>query len=189
MLVSDVINFATRGELKQLTVAEVDPEDPNSATNIEILIGYINLGISASYTMTDDFLYLSYAIGNNEQETEIPINNEFATFSIFEPAPYQLFITKDDALHSDITEIFITYVATPALLTAETEQVPLQHQFIDPLLLYMAYRGHSSVSALQQEEGNLYFQRYEASVRRILRDGLLTPDNQSNYKLHFKGFR
>jgi len=210
MLVSDVINFATRGELKQLTVAEVDPEDPNSATNIEILIGYINLGIielykrfglahqslklenvvdGASYTMTDDFLYLSYAIGNNEQESEIPINNEFATFSIFEPAPYQLFITKDVALHSDITEIFITYVATPALLTAETEQVPLQHQFIDPLLLYMAYRGHSSVSALQQEEGNLYFQRYEASVRRILRDGLLTPDNQSNYKLHFKGFR
>jgi len=210
MLVSDVINFAKNGELKQLSVAEVDPDNENRAANVATIISYINLGIielykrfglatqsqtlqnvvdGASYSMTDDYLYLTYAVGNNDQKTEIPINNEFATFSIFEPAPFQLFVTKDNNLHSDITEVFITYIATPALLTSETQTIPLQSQFIDCLLLYIASRAHAALNSAPNTEETVFYKRFEASCARIRRDGLITPDNQSNYKLWERGWR
>ena len=209
MLVSDIINFAKTGELKQLSIAEVEASDANQAANIEAMISYINLGVielykrfglatqsqtltevvnGSSYTMSDDYLYLTYAIGNNTEETEIPINNEFATMSLFEPAPYQIFVTKDDVLHADITEVYITYQATPVLLTATTDSVALPYQFIEALLLYMAVRAHSALSGLPNEENNTFYQRFEASCARITKNGMFTADNQSNYKHWMRGY-
>ena len=209
MLVSDVINFAVSGELKQLRLSYVDVADSDQLTNEATLLGFINLGLieiykrfalkkvttqltavvdGASYVQGDDFLYLHYACGADEAETEIPNNNEFATMSIFENEPYTLSFVKDDVLHSDITEVNITYVATPALLTATTDVVPLKFQYIEPLLQFIAYRAHSSLIAIEGTDNSTYFKRFEASVARIRLAGVETPDNQSNYKLWQRGW-
>ena len=209
MLVSDVINFAVSGELKQLRLSYVDVSDADQLTNEATLIGFINLGLieiykrfalkkvttqltsvvdGASYVQGDDFLYLHYACGADEAETEIPINNEFATMSIFENEPYVLSIVKDDDLHSDITEVNITYVATPTLLTATTDTVPLKYQYIEPLLQFIAYRAHSSLIATEGTDNSTYYRRFEASCKRLQYDGAETPDNQSNYKSWYRGY-
>jgi len=209
MLVSDVLNFAVRGELKQLAISEINAADVNQAENIATLISYLNLGIielhkrfplitqsqtltntvnGANYTLTDDYLWLVYAEGNDTNETEIPINDENATFSIFEPAPYQLYIYRDNTLNTDITNINITYMATPPLLTDTSDVVPLQYQYIEALLLYIGARAHTAKSGLPNEENNTFYQRFEASIKRIKNNGNSIPDNQSNWKIYWRGF-
>lgn len=209
MLVSEVISLAKTGELKQLRLAYVGDEDCDKFENEEVLLNYINLGLielykrfslkkvtleltpvidGSSFLMADDYLYIYYVCGTDEYETTIPINNEFATMSVFENEPYTLTFVKDDELHSDIVGVNLTYIATPALLVDTAESVPLKYQFIDCLLQYMAFKGHSSLTASGDTDGNQYYQRFEASCRRLEKDGSMTPDNQSNYKLWMRGF-
>lgn len=209
MIVQDVIDFAKAGECKQLAVAVSVPGDTYYEADQIALLGFVNLGLIDIYTrfalkrvtqtvatvvdgtsvvMGDDYLFLQYACGTNDDETEIPINNEFATFSVFENEPYTISFKRDDTLNTEIVGVNLTYIASPTLLTDEDSTVPLTYQFIEPLLLYMAYKAHSSVTASTDADNNVYFQRYMASVQMLKRSGALIPDNQSNYKLSYKGF-
>jgi hypothetical protein len=209
MKVSDVINFAITSELKQLSVANIDKTNKDRSANILALISYINQGVielykrfglatqsatlnnlydGASWTMGEDYLYITYAKGNDDDESEIPINDEDADMSLFTPAPYQLFLSQDEDLVTTITEINITYMAVPPLLTKETDIVLLPVQFLEALLNYMAFKGHSSLSAQPNQDNNTYYQRFEASCQRIKNDGLNTIDNVSNEKLGDRGF-
>ncbi len=210
MKVSDVINFAITSELKQLNVANIDRTNSDRGANITALISYMNQGVielykrfslatqsatlnnlydGASWTMGEDFLYLTYAKGNDDETSEIPINDEEADLSLFTPAPYQIFLSWDSDFElSGLTEIYITYIALPALLEKENDVVLLPTQYLEALLNYMAFKGHSSLSANPEQDNNTYYQRFEASCARIKRDGLTTIDNMGGTKLVDRGF-
>lgn len=207
MLVSDVINFAVKGEISQLKVAEVQTEDAESKENTATLITYINQGIielykkfglahqsrtldavvdGASYVMPADYLYLIYARDNEERE--IPINDEFSDYSIFEPAPFSIFVVKDDDKYDTSTDIYITYVAVPPLLTATTDTVPLTYQFLEALLLYISYKAHTPTTTTGEQNQNNHYIKFLGAAREIRNEGLMTADNQSNYKHDERGF-
>jgi len=207
MLVSDVIQFAIAGEIQQLKVAEVGTEDADAKANIVTLISYINQGIialykkfglahqsrtldavidGATYVMPSDYLYMIYAMDN--EDLEIPINDEFSDYSIFEPAPFSVFVVKDDDKYDTSTDIYITYVAVPPLLTATTDTVPLTYQFLEALLMYVSYKAHSPTDSSSPDPQNNHYVKYLGAVREIKNDGLLTADNQSNYKHDARGF-
>jgi hypothetical protein len=213
MLVSDVINFSKTGELKQLRLSYVDDDDCDQFDNEATLLGFINLGLielykrfafkkvtqqlantidGATYNMGDDYLYIYYAcgiVGGDAEETvTMPLNNEFANMSLFENEPYVLTVVRHPDYCEDVNEIDVTYIATPALLTDVDDVVPLKYQYIEPLLQFMAYRAHSSLTASPEEDNQTYYQRFETSVKRLKRDGTETPDNQSNYKLPVRGW-
>lgn len=214
MKAKEIMELSVSGELKQLSVAKIASNDADRTANVKALLGYINLGVTeiykrfalatqsqtlsnvvdqASYTMTDDFLYLTYASAvipdDPDYKPDVPINNEFADFSLFTPSPYQIFVTKDDEKYVDITEVIITYAAAPAFLTNENQTVALPLQFIEPLLHYIGYRAHSSLPNNENEDNtNRFLRRFESSCLRIEREGLYTRDNGSNYKLNSRGY-
>ena len=210
MKAEDIINFAVHGELKQLSISNISADNADRVENIAAIISYINLGIielykrfglatqsreltdlthGFSYTMEDDFLYITNCTGNDEAETDIPLNDETAALSVFQPTPYQLYIAKTDEADERITSIFVTYIAVPALIKSSKDVIPLSYQYVEALLNYIAYRGHAAVSGNTNEENNAYYLRFEASCNNITNDGLITPDNQSNNKLDDRGFK
>ena len=210
MLVSDVINFAVNGgEIANLQVADVSDSDPDKLTNEATLISYINQGVielytkfnlahqsrtlssvvdGAEYTMPDDYLYMIYAQDNNE--IEIPINDEFADYSIFEPAPYTVIVEKDDQKYIDSTTIYLTYVAVPPLLTATSDTVPLTYAFLQPLLKYMAYKANTPTDndMIANAQSNPHYIAFLGACNEVRREGRMTADNQSNYKHDTRGF-
>jgi hypothetical protein len=210
MIVADLIKLAKVSELKQLPVAKIAPGDQNYIDNQIALIGMINLGLidiyarhalkkvtqevdpvvnGTSVTMGADYLYLFYACGTNDAETEIPIQNEWATFTVFENSPFEITFVRDDELNTEITAVNLTYISAPTFLTDEADVIPLKRQYLEPLILYMAYKAHSGITAKMDEDNNVYFQRYLGSLKALKVNGLETPDNQSNYKMFYKGFR
>lgn len=207
MLVSDVINFAISGEIQQLKVAEVSNTDPERRANETKLISYINLGIlelykkfglahqartldtvidGATYNMPSDYLHLIYAMDNEDRE--IPINDEFSDYSLFEPAPFTLFVVKDDAKYDLSDTIYITYVAVPPLLTGTGDTVPLTYQYLEALLLYVSYKAHSPTEANDIQNQNKHYIKFLGACKEIQNKGLMTADNQSNYKHDDRGF-
>jgi len=209
MLVSDVINFAVNGEIANLSVAKVGDSDPDRIANEAKLLSYINQGIialytkfglahqsrtldnvvdGASYTMPADYINLIYAVDNQVEPMEIPINDEFAEYSIFEPAPFSIFVVKDDLKYELSSEIYITYQAVPPLLTATTDVVALGYQFLEPLLMYVSYKAHSPTDAASQQNQNNHFIKYLGACKEVRSMGLTTADNQSNYKHDSRGF-
>lgn len=214
MRVKDVITFATTSELKQLSVAQVAPDDANRSSNIKALIGYINQGVielykrfalstqtqtlanlvdGASYTMASDYLHLRYAravyTDNPDYKPDIPINDEFSDISLFTPTPFTITVTKDDEKYANIGSATIVYTAIPALVTQENNTIPLAYQFLEALLQYMAYKAHSSLPQNNNaENNNIFWLRFEAACRRIEREGLYTQDYNSNYKLCSRGY-
>ncbi len=207
MLVSDVINFAVKGEIQQLKVAQVGNTDPDRRNNEATLLSYINLGIlelykkfglahqartldavvnGATYVMPSDYLHMIYAMDNENRE--IPINDEFSDYSLFEPAPFTLFVVKDDATFELSTTIYITYVAVPPLLTDLTDTVALTYQYLEPLLMYISYKAHTPTEANDDQNNNKHYIKFLGACKEIVNKGLMTADNQSNYKHDDRGF-
>lgn len=208
MKVSDVINFAVTGELRPLGVADIDNANADRSSNINSLMSYINQGVielykrfglstkeqvltsvadGTSYPTTDDFLYAIYAIGDDENEVEVGINDETSDFSIFTNTPFSILLKYDEEIYSDLTQVTVTYAAAPALVTKETDTVLLPYQFLEALINYMAYKAHSSLIATPQGDNNTYYRRFEASCARLINDGIINLDNGTNNKLNQKG--
>ncbi len=207
MLASDVINFSVVGEIRLLSVAKVADGDADKLVNEATLLSYINQGIiaiytkfglahqartlenvvdDATYTMAADYLYMVYAEDN--LGVEIPINDEFSEYSIFEPAPFSIFVVKDDLKFAESTEIYVTYVAVPPLLTDVSDTIPMGYQFLQALLMYIAYKAKNPVATAQEAGTNSDYINFLGACREIRNQGLITSDNQSNYKHDTRGF-
>jgi len=214
MLVSEVLDFSAKGEIKQLSVAKIADTDIDHIDNIATLISYLNLGLialykkfallevtnpltnvvdGASYAMPDTYLYTLYVRavvdGQPDAKPDIPINDEFSDFNFYEPSPFVLQVTKDDDKYSNITSANQVYVATPTLMVDVGDTVPLAHQYIDPLLLYMAHKAHSSLPNNENAPNhNNFYSRYLGACNEITTRGIHTENHSSNYKLTARGY-
>ena len=210
-------------DIRNMPIAKITAQDTDASENKAQLLTIINLGIidlfkrfglatqsmqlsnvvdGASYTMPADFLHLIYAWAEEKYDLtgdgEVKINDESGggnhnKFSLFTPSPFAIFVTKDDIEYADVTTVDITYQAVPALMTAQTDVVPLPYQFLECLLLWISYKVHSPVtnSNTQTATGQISDPRYlvyKGACNELTRMGVITPDNQSNTKSYDRAF-
>jgi len=87
--------------------------------------------------------------------------------------------------------VSLIYVASPKLATATalSDTIPIPDQMIEALLNYIGYRGHGSMDGNIQAESNTHYQRFEISVKRLVKEGMFTEESvQMPTRLRDKGF-
>ena len=210
MKAKNIIEFAVHGELNQLYLGKIAANVPERQENINAIISYINLGVielykrfaiatkkvtindltnDATTVIEDDFMYVVSCTGNDDDKTDIPINDVLADLSIFQSAPFEFQVQATEDAPETITAVHVVYSVSPTLITKEEDNVLINNQYLEALVNYIAYKGHASISGNTDEENNAYYQRFEASCKNITRLGLATPTIQSNHKLNNRGFK
>lgn len=201
MTVQDVITLAQQGELKNIKVK----------TDTDSVLGFINLGMielykrfplkteehiitlvegTDIYTMPSDYMWMLTAYEEVDENSDevvkvVPINEEDNPYSINTVSwnKVQVPVNVDGAY------ISIIYVAQPAILTQANlnDDIDLPPQMIEALLNYIGYRGHGSLDGAINAENNTHLMRFEASCKRIVKEGMFTPDDMSTNKKFYSG--
>lgn len=131
------------------------------------------------YQMPDNFMYLIAAYEEVDDSSlittkQVPINEEENPYSINTISWNKLQVP----VATDGSYLSLIYASSPQYFTeAETtEIVPLPMQLIEPLLAYLGYQGHASVSAAENEN-NVHYQRFEMSCNKVKELGIFTTDD------------
>jgi hypothetical protein len=193
MKISEVISLAQNGELKQLAIR----------TNKEALMQYIFLGMIAlyeqfnlktkeviinleegktEYKLPEDCFRIE-AIYNEDGEEYI-LNNEDDALSILQPS----FDTIQVPNPEDGAAISIIYSAYPTPITSEEQVLELPLTLLDALLNYVAYKACISPDSKQQANSTIFYQKYQLNCEEAKKNGALTRDFTTNYKLTDRGF-
>lgn len=204
MTVQQVIDIASMGELKNLSVSK-DTTDVLSFINLGMIELYkrfplnvnevvITLGSTGDtvnpytmindeiYKMPSDFMWIVAAYeevpeDSEEVVIEVPINEEDNPLSLNTISwnKVQIPITVTGSF------ISIIYVASPIYYTSLDLEADLElpPQMLEALLHYIGYRGHTSVTGEIQAEHTTHYTRFEASCARIERMGMFTSDDLS----------
>jgi hypothetical protein len=115
--------------------------------------------------------------------TFIPTNNSKPqTFST--PVYNSLRINKEYETYTLDVEVRLA----PLPLTRTRDDIPLPPQLIELLTLYVAYKGHNSVSADIKGENNTYYVRYNSEVREMIDSGQYPLDDLDYSSLTSRGF-
>ena len=209
MNISDVISLAKNAELKQLAVSE--SEDDTA------ILGFLNLGVleihkrfpliqskavitvvegktlySLDGTDTDVTVNLSRNSllmvdeVHDENSNELGLNDEEDCFGVFTPE-YNVIEIPSGTLEFTKT-ITVVYRAAPNFYTTESTTISLPPQFLECLLHYIGYRGHSSLRGDTKFENNAHYIRFEKSIATIESKGLFTEESLASNKFEKRGF-
>lgn len=148
-----------------------------------------------TYQMPSDFLYMVSAYDEvpSTSLTEvvpIQINNENNPLGINMVSWNKVQVP----LATTGAHISIIYVPSPSYFTSDdiTDDLPLPPQFIECMLLYIAYKAHSSVtvsSANGQNPSAIFYARFEASCEAIKQLGIYTAEDMDmTVKFRTRGF-
>ena len=203
MKLSEVLNISRHSELNTLAVKD----------NNEALVSFVNLGILELYSqfaldseefiiplrsdrtiydLPHDFMYLvsayeSYGAGR-QGSVNLPVNNENDPSSVNTINFRQVQITNSQ----DGKYVGIIYVKKPDAFTVDDldKELPLPDQLIQPLLNFMAFKGHSAVRLDGQGEGDIYYLRFKKSCDDILKQGtsIASDDLNMDTRIHDRGF-
>jgi len=204
MTAQEVIDLAKNGELKTLAVKD----------DVKAVIGFINLGLIELYkrfpietneylvqlqegvevyTLPDDFMWLVAAYAEvpytdgDTNTIELPINSEE------DPLTINTVSWNKVQIPAGIVGEYVSliYTASPKQVTTDNlnEQLPIPTQMIEALLNYMGYRGHGSVNGSIQAESNTHYQRFELSVKRLIKEGMFTSETmEMKNRIASRGF-
>lgn len=204
MTLQDFINTAKYSELNTLNI-----KDDTSA-----IITFVNLGIIelykrfvlkteeylvelqegvTLYDMPSDYMYLIDAYGEVPENAtynslSLPINEENNDLSIntINYNQIQIPLTVNGAYVS------LIYASKPPIFTDSdlSAELPIPDQLITPLLDYIGYRGHAGIDSNMQEEGNVYYLRFEKSCDKVkeLGVGIAPDDIEMPNRLFKKGY-
>jgi len=144
------------------------------------------------YKMPDNFMYLITAYDevpetSNELVAEIPINEEDNPLSINTISWNKVQVP----LVVQGAHLSLIYASSPSYFTIDSldEEVPLPAQLIEPLLMYIAYKGHSSVESSPQQEDAVLYARFEGSCDVVRTLGIFTGDDLSmSGRIFTRGF-
>jgi hypothetical protein len=145
------------------------------------------------YKLPLDFMHCIYASFVDGQE--IPLNNDRVLVidgiercvSIMFPAPYIMEIKGLDIMER--YEMGIVYVAAPPKVCEMDSFIDLNPQYTEPILNYMAYKGHASQNGSIDKTNNVYWKRFRDSCNNVKTIGLGNVDNlDDNCKLIRAGF-
>jgi hypothetical protein len=179
MLVSNVIEDARYGELKNISVTD------------EAVASYINLAVLALYdrfrlktseqviemvegqTMYDlqESTMTVLSVFNHEGDEYI-INDVANENSVFLPS-YDTIQVANPCVG---TAIYVINTEAPERINIETISFKLPPQLLEPLLHYVGYRAHGAIDGNINAENNTHLMRYEASCRRIEVSGTIRKD-------------
>lgn len=204
MTLGEIINIAKHSELNTLAVK----------SNDGAITDFINLGLIDLYSMfplrteeyiielqdnvtiydlPSDFMYMTGAFeevpkNSTMNSIPVPINEENNPFSIntINYRQVQIPLTIKGGY------ISILYVPKPEKMVATelTAELPIPDQFVQPLLNFVAYKGHGAIKSNGNDESDVYFIRYMKSVDAIRSLGTgITPDDLSMAsRLETRGF-
>lgn len=233
MLLSDVFDHLTYGELSQVAVGGRD----SGGVQLEdypMVISHINMGVIELYKrfplklsqviiqlyseIGTYYLDSKYAESNtsstepkkyimdgvqpfdndvliidsvyDEDGQELPLNEEEMTYSVFTPTYNSIQVPFSDEANA----INVVYRAAPARISKSitdptTVDVEIPYQLLDPLLLYIGSRVHSSLNLDNASaEANNYYQKFEASCNKVLELGLSIVNQHTNVRLWRDGW-
>lgn len=207
MLISEVIEMAKDAELQQLAVKD----------NETAIIGFINLGIlelHKRFELIKRYANINLVEGTNHyyiKENSPNVTVDLSTVDIIlieaiKDADNNSLIFNDtsytDSLfafeHSTLqvpdsiiaTHDYLNarFRATPKFVSDDSDVVPLPPQFLEPLLHYVGYRGHSSLRGAKDFENNTHYMRFDKSCNLISAEGLYTQDALYSNKFVARGF-
>lgn len=205
MKLEEVLNISRYSELNTLAVKD----------NNEALVAFVNLGLLELYSvfglesaefliplqdartiydLPPDFMYLTGAYendgyGNSKGSKSLPINEENNSGSVNTINFRQLQIP--DSVKGSY--VGIIYVKKPPKFTVADmgKELPIPDQLVQPLLNFMAFKGHSAIRIDgQQTEGDVYYIRYKKSCDEILKLGtsIASDDLSMESRLVDRGF-
>lgn len=204
MTLQEIINIAKNSELNTLAVKNND----------EAIIGFVNLGLIELYTifplrteehiielvdgvtiydLPADFMYMTGAFEEVPYNSEVnsasvPINEESNPFSINTINYSQVQIPL---VHTG-NYISILYVPKPVKLTVLDlgAELPIPDQLAQPLLNFIAYKGHGAIRTDGQGEADIYFLRFKRSCDDIKKLGtsIAADDLSMPERLYTRGF-
>lgn len=204
MTLQEIIDIAKNSELNTLAVKNND----------EAIIGFVNLGLIELYTifalkteehiielqdgvtiydLPDDFMYMTAAFeevpyNSDMNSAAVPINEESNPFSIntINYSQVQIPLTCSGSY------ISILYVPKPTRLTIAdlNTELPIPDQLVQPLLNFIAYKGHGAIKTDGQGEADIYYLRFKRSCDDIKKLGtsIAADDLSMTERLHTRGF-
>ena len=160
------------------TIYKLDGTDPN-----------VTLG-------NDPFMYLISAYGQDVNATDytpedtiiLPINveDDINSINTITYNEVQIPLVTTGAL------ISLIYASTPTKVTLDNldQDLDIPDVFVEALLNYMGYRGHTSINETGQSEDDLYYMKFEKSCNKVRELGVgVAPDDMSmNGRLSNRGF-
>lgn len=144
------------------------------------------------YKMPSDFMYLVAAYGEVSETSGadvsiLPINEEDNPLSVntisWNKVQIPLIVTG--------SYVSLIYVSSPEYFTSDDleKSLPIPVQMVEPLLLYMTYKGYASIGSSAQEDDAVAYGRFEASCNKIKELGVFTSDDVSMVKrIDTRGF-
>ena len=210
MKVSDLIDFAVKGSLLTLNVADIASDNPKRPENIASMITWINLGLlelhkkfvlkrgkeiitdvtdGVETTLPDDFMYIINVVGNDDLFTPIPLNDEIkVSLSLNQTSSFVFELYKTIDAPTDITEMTIFYARSPTIIRKDSETMPVNDQFTTALLNWMAYQASIPSDEVVQDTNNTYYQRFQAACNVLTDRGLITAPTIQNNHLAEQGY-
>lgn len=202
MTLDEFINVAKYSELRSLAVKD-DPVVIIAFANLGLLELYSIFNLHTEevvivlesgktiYDMPEDFMYITgaYELGTASNAVPLPINEEGNLFSIntinFKQVQIPLSVTG--------TYVGIMYAQKPPVLSSDdlAAQLPIPDHLIQCLLHFVAFKGHGGVRLDgQQEEGDVYYQRFRRSCDDIKKQGtsIASDDLSMDNRLALRGF-
>lgn len=206
MTLQEVISLLKKNELKQLKLKD----------DTDLVISFINLGLielykhfyietkeyvitlqalKQEYEMPDDYMWLVGAytekdLGNGlTKPVELKINADNDSWSVYTTAYNKVMIPVPIAG----ARVSLIYVKSPIKFTAaKTDLVkvlPIPDSMIEPLVNYVAYKAHSSMTNSSDSDDSMYLQRYENSIAKLNRFGMYNDsDLDMDKRITEKGF-
>jgi len=204
MNLSRLITIAQNSELNTLAVK----------SNVPAIVEFVNLGLLelygrfpiyteehlielvegvTIYDLPDDFMYMTGAFEAPTSQfahnsNPLPINEEGNPYSIntINFKQVQIPLTTNGAY------ISIIYVPKPAVLTSDDldAEILIPDQLIQPLLNFIAYKGHGAIRVNDQTEGDVYYRRFEQSCSAVERKGIAiaSDDLGMDTRIYTRGF-
>lgn len=204
MTLQEIINIAKNSELNTLAVK----------SNDEAIIGFVNLGLIELYAifavrteehiielqdgvtiydLPTNFMYLTGAFeevpyNSDVNSASVPINEESNPFSINTINYNQVQIP----LSHTGNYISILYVPKPTKMTLADlgAELPIPDQLVQPLLNFIAYKGHGAIKTDGQGEADIYFIRFKRSCDDIKKLGtsIAADDLSMHERIYTRGF-
>jgi hypothetical protein len=203
MKLSDIITIAKHSELNTLAVKD----------NAAAIISFINLGLLELYSqfelyseeylvelqdgvtiydLPENFMFISGAfeepVDASENSRPLPINEEGNPFSI------NTINFKQIQVPLNLTGAYISviYIPKPPLFTIADleEELPLPDQLVQPLLNFIAYKGHGAIRVEGQGDSDVYFTRFRRSCDERKSQGvaIASDDMSMDTRIFTRGF-
>lgn len=204
MKLSEVVNIAKYSELNTLAVKD----------NTAAIVSFINLGLVelygifslmteeyiidlvdgvTIYDLPSDFMFLTGAyeappLNSPSDMVPLPVNEEGNPLSINTVNFKQVQVpTSVEGAY-----ISIIYVPKPKVMSPDNleEELPLPEQLLQPLLNFVAFKGHGAIRLDGQGEGDEYYRRFKRSCDDVkLRGiGIASDDLSMDDRTTYRGF-